>query len=65
VVRLLRARRSLLIENLALRHQLAATKRRHPRSQLGRRNERQSGLRKRRFRGEIWDLTPGYGKSGT
>jgi hypothetical protein len=36
VVRLLRARRSLLIENLALRQQLAAIKRRHPRSQLGR-----------------------------
>ena len=36
VVRLLRARRSLLIENLALRQQQAAIKRRHPRSQLGR-----------------------------
>jgi hypothetical protein len=36
VVRLLRARRSLLIENLALRQQLTAIKRRHPRSQLGR-----------------------------
>jgi putative transposase len=36
VVRLFRARRSLLIENLALRQQLAAIKRRHPRSQLGR-----------------------------
>src|SRR6202166_1258107 len=35
VVRLFRARRSLLIENLALRQQLAAIKRRHPRSQLG------------------------------
>jgi hypothetical protein len=35
MVRLLRARRSLLIENLALRQQLAAIKRRHPRSQLG------------------------------
>ena len=35
VVRLLRARRSLLIENLALRQQLAAIQRRHPRSQLG------------------------------
>jgi hypothetical protein len=35
VVRLFRARRSLLIENLALRRQLAAIKRRHPRSQLG------------------------------
>jgi hypothetical protein len=36
VVRLFRARRSLLIENLASRQQLAAIKRRHPRSQLGR-----------------------------
>ena len=36
VVRLLRARRSLPIENLAWRQQLAAIKRRHPRSQLGR-----------------------------
>ena len=36
VVRLLRARRSLLIENLALRQQLAAIKRRHPRLHLGR-----------------------------
>jgi putative transposase len=39
VVRLLRARRSLLIENLALRQQLAAIKRRYPRSQLGRLDE--------------------------
>jgi hypothetical protein len=36
VVRLFRARRSLLIENLALRQQLAAIQRRHPRPQLGR-----------------------------
>jgi hypothetical protein len=36
VVRLLRARRNLLIENLALRQQLAAIKRRHPRLHLGR-----------------------------
>jgi putative transposase len=33
-VRLLRARRSLLLENLALRHQLAVRKRRHPRPRL-------------------------------
>jgi putative transposase len=36
MVRLFRARRSLLIENLALRQQLAAIRRKHPRSQLGR-----------------------------
>jgi putative transposase len=35
VVRLFRARRSLLVENLVLRQQLAAMKRRHLRSQLG------------------------------
>jgi putative transposase len=34
VVRLLRARRSLLLENLALRQQLAVLKRRHPRPRL-------------------------------
>src|SRR6266404_9035737 len=34
LVRLLRARRSLLLENLALRQQLAALKRRHPRPRL-------------------------------
>jgi len=33
-VRLLRARRSLLLENLALRQQLAVLKRRHPRPRL-------------------------------
>src|SRR6267143_6817451 len=35
LVRLLRARRDLLLENLALRQQLAALKRRHPRPRLG------------------------------
>src|SRR5438094_1055151 len=35
LVRLLRARRSLLLENLALRQQLAVLKRRHPRPSLG------------------------------
>src|SRR4030088_2921771 len=35
LVRLLRARRSLLLENLALRQQLAVLKRRHPRPRLG------------------------------
>ncbi len=34
LVRLLRARRSLLLENLALRQQLAVLKRRHPRPRL-------------------------------
>ena len=34
LVRLLRARRSLLFENLALRQQLAVLKRRHPRPRL-------------------------------
>src|SRR5258708_19427913 len=34
LVRLLRARRSLLLENLALRQQLAGLKRRHPRPRL-------------------------------
>src|SRR6266478_3365078 len=34
LVRLLRARRSLLLENLALRQQLAVRKRRHPRPRL-------------------------------
>ena len=34
LVRLLRARRSLLLENLALRQQLAFLKRRHPRPRL-------------------------------
>src|SRR6202035_3857898 len=34
LVRLLRARRSLLFENLALRQQLAVLKRRHPRLRL-------------------------------
>src|ERR1700731_2727884 len=34
LVRLLRARRSLLLENLALRQQLALLKRRHPRPRL-------------------------------
>jgi hypothetical protein len=34
LVRLLRARRSLLLENLALRQQLAVLKRRHPRTRL-------------------------------
>jgi transposase InsO family protein len=34
LVRLLRARRSLLVENLALRQQLAVLKRRHPRPRL-------------------------------
>src|SRR5262250_3161163 len=34
VVRLLRARRSLLLENLALRQQLAVLKRRYPRPRL-------------------------------
>src|SRR5258708_12817291 len=34
VVRILRARRSLLLENLALRQQLAVLKRRHPRPRL-------------------------------
>src|SRR5260370_35241691 len=36
LLRLLRARRSLLLENLALRQQLAVLKRRHPRPRLGR-----------------------------
>src|SRR5260221_2124823 len=35
LVHLLRARRSLLLENLALRQQLAVLKRRHPRPRLG------------------------------
>src|SRR5260370_20800129 len=35
LVRLLRARRSLLLENLALRQQLAVLKRRHPQPRLG------------------------------
>ena len=35
LVRLLRSRQSLLLENLALRQQLVALKRRHPRSSLG------------------------------
>src|SRR6266568_8370770 len=35
LVRLLRVRRSLLLENLALRQQLAVLKRRHPRPSLG------------------------------
>ena len=35
LVRLLRARRSLLLENLALRQQLAVLKRRHPRPRIG------------------------------
>ena len=35
LVRLLRGRRSLLLENLALRQQLAVVKRRHPRPSLG------------------------------
>src|SRR5260370_7225630 len=34
LVRLLRARRSLLLENLALRQQLAVLKRRHPQPRL-------------------------------
>src|ERR1700747_1812928 len=34
LVRLLRARQSLLLENLALRQQLAVLKRRHPRPKL-------------------------------
>src|SRR5690242_21925299 len=34
-VRLIRAQRSLLLENLALRQQLSALKRRHPRPTLG------------------------------
>src|SRR5260370_20645680 len=34
LVRLLRARRSLLLENLALRQQLTVLKRRHPRPRL-------------------------------
>lgn len=34
VVRLLRARRSLLLENLALRQQLVVLKRRHPQPRL-------------------------------
>jgi hypothetical protein len=34
LVRILRARRSLLLENLALRQQLAVLKRRHPRPRL-------------------------------
>src|SRR5260370_6863220 len=34
LVRLLRARRGLLLENLALRQQLAVLKRRHPRPRL-------------------------------
>src|SRR5438552_9108535 len=34
LIRLLRARRSLLLENLALRQQLAVLKRRHPRPRL-------------------------------
>ena len=34
ILRLFRARRSLLLENLALRQQLAALKRRHPRPRL-------------------------------
>jgi hypothetical protein len=34
LVRLLRTRRSLLLENLALRQQLAVLKRRHPRPRL-------------------------------
>jgi hypothetical protein len=34
VVRFFRARRTLLLENLALRQQLAVLKRRHPRSRL-------------------------------
>src|SRR5713226_3761499 len=34
LVRILRARRSLLLENLALRQQLAVRKRRHPRPRL-------------------------------
>src|SRR5712664_4377166 len=34
LVRLLRARRSLLLENLALRQQLVVLKRRHPRPRL-------------------------------
>src|ERR1019366_2972991 len=35
LVRLFRARRSLLLENLALRQQLAVLKRRHPRPRIG------------------------------
>src|SRR5467141_2298107 len=35
ILRLFRARRTLLLENLALRQQLAALKRRHPRPRLG------------------------------
>ena len=35
LVRLLRARRSLLLENLALRQQLAVLKRRHPKPRIG------------------------------
>jgi hypothetical protein len=35
LVRLLRTRPSLLIENLALRQQLAVVKRRHPKSRIG------------------------------
>jgi hypothetical protein len=35
LVRLFRERRSLLLENLALRQQLVALKRRHPRPSLG------------------------------
>ncbi len=35
LVRLFRGRQSLLLENLALRHQLVALKRRHPRPSLG------------------------------
>src|SRR5437879_2893701 len=34
ILRLFRTRRTLLLENLALRQQLAALKRRHPRSRL-------------------------------
>ena len=34
ILRLFRARRTLLLENLALRQQLAALKRRHPRPRL-------------------------------
>src|SRR5207302_6259916 len=35
ILRLFRARRRLLLENLALRQQLAALKKRHPRPKLG------------------------------
>ena len=35
LVRLLRARRSLLLENLALRQQLDVLKRRHPKPRIG------------------------------